>query len=246
MITINDYDLLQVSGGANDVSGTIVTLSEPGWVVGAVQCVNIPAGVVYCDHIEEQMIPIEYWGVKYVGAHAPQRGNEDYWWRIYASEDNTTITTEPVQPGFPINLNKGQFHEFSTKTSFIFTGDKPFMPVQYLEGQNGGAGTGDPASYQTVPVEQFLDRYVFITGTGYNPNYVQVVRDLGGDDVLVDGAVVTGYYTVGDYEVADWTISQGSHLAESTSPFGIYQVGYTAVTSYAYPGGLRLAVINPQ
>jgi hypothetical protein len=58
--------------------------------------------------------------------------------------------------------------------------------------------------------------------------------------------VVNGYYTVGDHEVADWKISEGTHVAESADQFGIYQVGYTAVTSYAYPGGLRLKVINPQ
>ena len=75
---------------------------------------------------------------------------------------------------------------------------------------------------------------------------MQVVRDKGGADIKVDGAVVNGYYTIGDYEVADWKISEGTHLAESDSPFGIYQVGYTNVTSYAYPGGLRLKVINPQ
>lgn len=245
-VVVGDYDLLQVSSGQSDISGTIVTLSEPGWVVGAVQCVNVPANVTFCDHIEEQMIPIEYWGVEYVGAHAPKRGTEDFWWRVYASEDNTTITTAPLEPGFPKVLNKGQFFEFSTKNSFLFKGDKPFMPVQYLEGQNGGANTGDPASYQMVPVEQFLDRYVFVTGIGYNPNYVQVVRTAGGPDVLVDGAVVGGYYAVGNYEVADWPIAEGTHLAESAAQFGIYQVGYTGVTSYAYPGGLRLKVINPQ
>jgi hypothetical protein len=245
-VIVGDYDLLQVSSGQSDLSGTIVTLSEPGWVAGAVQCVNVPANITFCDHIEEQMIPIEYWGLEYVGAHAPQRGSEDYWWRVYASEDNTTITTAPVEPGFPKVLNKGQFYEFKTTNSFIFSGDKPFMPVQYLESQDGGANTGDPASYQMVPVEQFLDRYVFVTGIGYNPNYVQVVRDAGAADVLVDGVVVNGYYAVGAYEVADWKINEGSHLAESAAPFGIYQVGYTGVTSYAYPGGLRLKVINPQ
>jgi hypothetical protein len=61
-VVIGDYDLLQVSSGQSDLSGTIVTLSEPGWVVGAVQCVNVPANVTFCDHIEEQAIPLEYWG----------------------------------------------------------------------------------------------------------------------------------------------------------------------------------------
>src|SRR5690606_38519950 len=139
-----------------------------------------------------------------------------------------------------------QFHEFSTKQSFMFTGNGPFMPVQYLEGQNGGAGTGDPASYQMVPTAQFLDRYVFITGSAYSQHYVQVIRPVGAPEITVDGATVTGYYSVGGYEVADWAISEGAHVAESTAAFGVTQVGYTAVTSYAYPGGLRLVVINPQ
>ena len=50
----------------------------------------------------------------------------------------------------------------------------------------------------------------------------------------------------GDYEVADFKIKEGAHLAESEAPFGVINIGYTPVTSYAYPGGLRLAVINPQ
>jgi hypothetical protein len=97
-----------------------------------------------------------------------------------------------------------------------------------------------------VPVEQFLDRYAFVTGTGYIVHYAQIIRAKGSADVKVDGAVVNGYYAVGEYEVADWKISEGAHLAESDSPFGIVSTGYTDATSYAYPGGLKLAVINPQ
>jgi hypothetical protein len=64
--------------------------------------------------------------------------------------------------------------------------------------------------------------------------------------VLVDGQVVGGYYQIGGYDVADFKINGGAHLAESAGPFGLINVGYTGVTSYAYPGGLRLAIINPQ
>jgi hypothetical protein len=54
------------------------------------------------------------------------------------------------------------------------------------------------------------------------------------------------YYAVGEFEVADWKIGEGGHYAESAEPFGILNIGYTPVTSYAYPGGTRLKVINPQ
>ncbi|MCA9638452.1 MAG: IgGFc-binding protein, partial [Myxococcales bacterium] len=246
MVTIGDYDLLQISSGQADLSGMVISTSKPAWVVGAVQCVNVPNGVTFCDHIEEQMIPLDYWGETYVGAHAPTRGSESFYWRVYGGDDGVTVSTDPPQPGFPVVLDKGKFYEFNTKQSVIFSGDGPFMPVQYLAGQNGGAGTGDPASYQMVPVEQFLTRYAFVTGTGYSKNYAQIVRKKGGADVMVDGVVVTGYYALGDYEIADWSIPEGAHLAESDEAFGVYQVGYTNVTSYAYPGGLRLKVINPQ
>ncbi len=246
MVTIGDYDLLQISSGQSDLSGTVISSSKPIWVVAAVQCVNIPNGVTYCDHIEEQMIPLDYWGETYVGAHAPTRGSESFHWRIYGGDEGVTVSTEPPQAGFPVTLGKGEFYEFKTKVSVIFSADGPFMPVQYLEGQDGGAGTGDPASYQMVPVEQFLTRYAFVTGVGYSKHYAQVVRTKGGAEVLIDGATVTGYDSLGAYEIADWPISEGAHLAESGEPFGIYQVGYTGVTSYAYPGGLRLKVINPQ
>jgi hypothetical protein len=242
--TIDRFDLLQVIA-PTDASGTIIETSAPAWVMGTVPCVNVPVNVTFCDHIEELLIPLEYWGTDYVGAHAPNRGSEQYWWRVYSGADGVTITTEPPQSGTPVTLDRGEFHEFATQESFIFTGDGPFMPVQYLEGQDGGAGTGDPASYQMVPTEQFLPVYVFVTGTGYTENYVQIIRPLGSADVLVDGVVVTGYYEVGAFEVADWPITQGAHEARSEVPFGVIQVGYTDVTSYAYPGGLALAFINP-
>lgn len=243
-VVMNGGDMLQVIS-QTDVSGTIVSSDKPIWVVGAVVCVNVPANVTFCDHIEELMLPLDYWGTEYVAAHAPQRGNEDYYWRVYSGADAVTITTDPPQPGTPVVLDRGEFIEFFTKQSFIISGDGAFMPVQYLEGQDGGAGTGDPASYQMVPTEQFLPRYVFVTGTGYDLNYVQITRPLGGAEVLVDGVPVSSFYTVGNFEVADHAIQPGAHVAESDEPFGVTQVGYTAVTSYAYPGGMRLAEINP-
>lgn len=244
MVTMNAGDTLQVAVYA-DLTGTRVVSDKPVWVVGAMSCVQVPTGVTACDHLEEQQIPLEYWGEEYVAAHAPQRGNEDFHWRVFGGDDGVLITTDPVLPGFPTTLNNGEWFEFITDDSFVMSADGPFMPVQYIESQSGGAGTGDPAMVQMVPVEQFLDRYAFVTGTGYDVHYVQITRDLGGADVLVDGAVVDGYYTVGNYEVADWPISEGSHLAQSDDSFGIMSVGYTGFTSYAYPGGLELEVINP-
>jgi hypothetical protein len=186
-VVMNRFDTMEVRApNSGDLSGTFVSADKPIWVVGAVNCVNVPTGVTFCDHIEEQMLPLDYWGKKYVGAHSPKRGTEKHYWRVYGGENGTVVTTNPVQPGTPLNLNKGQWVELAiaNNTSFIFESDKPFLPVQYLAGTNGGAGTGDPAMYQMIPVEQFLDSYAFVTGTGYTQHYAQIIRLKGGADVL--------------------------------------------------------------
>ena len=249
-IMMNRFDTMQARANfGGDLSGTFVSADKPIWVVGAAECINVPTKAIsYCDHIQEQMLALDYWGKKYVGAHSPHRGSEKHYWRIFGGEDGTIVTTDPPQPGTPFTVDMAKWKELivPTDTSFIFTSDKPFLPVQYLESQFGGGNTGDPAMYQMIPVEQFLDRYAFATGTGYNVHYAQIIRLKGGPDVKVDANIVTGYYAVGEYEVADFKINEGAHLAESDAPFGIISVGYTDATSYAYPGGLKLAVINPQ
>ncbi|MCA9714489.1 MAG: IgGFc-binding protein, partial [Myxococcales bacterium] len=254
MVMMNRFDTLQVRVQSinADMSGTYVTGNgKKIWVIGATECVNVPANVTYCDHIEEQMIPLDYWGSEVVAAHSPDRGNEKHHFRVYAGEDDVMIMTNPPQPGTPFTLtNQGDFQNIvvNNNTSFVVTSDqdKPFLVVQYLESTSGGAGTGDPSMYQMVPTQQFLSSYAFVTGNNYPLHYVQITRAAGGADVMVDGQTVNGYYQVGNYEVADWQINEGSHFATSNQPFGIVGVGYSAATSYAYPGGLKLETINPQ
>jgi hypothetical protein len=230
-----------------DVSGTVLHSNKPIWVMGAVMCARVPPGKNWCDHLQEQMLPLEYWGTKYVAAPSPERENEPHIWRVYAAApDGATITADPPVIE-PIVLEaRGHWQEFQVPhgTAFVLESDRPFMPVQYLVGQELAKKEGDPSMYQSVPVEQFLNRYVFVTGLDFDSHYVQVIRHLGGADVFVDDELVSGYYSVGNFEIVDVEIDEGSHVAESADDFGIVQVGYTLDTttkdaSYAYPGGMK-------
>ncbi len=246
-VTLDRLATLQVAAAFTvDLTGTYVTADKPIWVVGASACTSEPVGNYTCDHIEEQMLPIDYWGKTYVAAHAPKRGNEKYQWRVFGGEDGVQITTTPDVSGGPFTLMKSEFKVITTTQHFVMTGDGAFLPVQYLESQTAGAGTGDPSTVQMIPVEQFLNRYVFATGIGYTKNYVQIIRAAGGAAVTVDGVQVVGFTPIGAYELADWEIAEGSHAAESADPFAIINIGYTDFTSYAYPGGMKLDVITPQ
>ncbi len=265
-ITINRGDVMQVGAASpegdtdyfkHDVSGTLVHSDKPIWVLGGTACAFVPFDSTgFCNHLQEQMLPIEYWGTKYVGAHSPLRAAEPHIWRIYAGEAGVSVTTDPPQPGTPFTLNeRGAFKEIivGSGKSFTFQGTGPFLPVQYLVGSKQAGGKGDPAMYQMIPIEQFLDRYVFVTGVNYDTNYAQVIRVKGAADVKINNEVVTGYYLINavnglQYEVADWPLAPGDvpkvYVAESDDAFGVMVIGYQtlgkAYSAYAYPGGMAL------
>jgi hypothetical protein len=141
-------------------------------------------------------------------------------------------------------------------TSTTFKSTKAFMAVQYIAGgqEVTGENFGDPAMYQTIPVDQYLERYVFVTGANYSQNYAQVIRRRDNADVFIDGVAVDGWYTLNstglNVQVADVDLGPtgdaGVHLAESEDPFGINVIGYVTRSAYAYPGGMALKVLNPE
>jgi hypothetical protein len=200
------------------------------------------------DYIQEVNIPLDYWGKTYVGAHSPIRASESHYWRLFAGADDTTITVTPAQSGTPIHLAKrGDWVELvvANGVSVVFEGDKPFMPVQFTARRDLAGYMGDAAMTQSIPVEQWLNRYAFVTGLDYTQHYVQIIRVAGSAPVLLDGVPVDGYVAIGNYEVADVLIEQGSHVVASTDPFSIEQFGYrgggpgSSTSAYAYPGGLK-------
>ena len=122
------------------------------------------------------------------------------------------------------------------------------MVVQYMEGQNAGANSGDPAMALAVATSQFRKSYLFHAPSNYEASYVNIIARTGVP-VSVDGATVSGFTAIGStgYSVARRSLSNagnGSHSAVSTEGFGISVYGYGKYTSYWYPGGSDLAVLH--
>ncbi|NVB39460.1 IgGFc-binding protein [Pseudenhygromyxa sp. WMMC2535] len=257
---------------AQDLSGTVVTADKPIWLVSAIRGLRVPfcsgSAIEGCsppldvdtacnrgsDFVQEQVLPLDYWGMEYVGPHSPLRGQERHFWRIYAGADDITVSVDPPQEGTPIALAKrGDWAELvvDNATNLYFSADGPFMPVQYVAGHYEADNRGSPAMVQMVPTAQFLDRYVFVTGYNYDEHYVQVIREAGGPDVVLDDVVIADAFAViGDWEVANVAVEEGPHEIHSEGSFGIIQYGYSDFngyedpsSGYGYPGGMKGEVI---
>jgi len=252
---------------SHDISGTVIHADKPIWLLSGTACAPVPYGSTSCNHLQEQMIPIEYWGTKYVAAPAPLRGTEKSYWRVYAGEDGINITVDPpgIHPVIPL-ARRGDFKEMEVTSGqgFTFYSTGPFMPVQYLASNKVAGGIGDPAMYQTIPIEQYLKRYVFITGIDYTFNYAQVVHAFGAAPIKINGVEVTadqyklinsplplGRFYVANVPIESSTLEDPKfYTAESDDPFSLSVIGYVGEnndgkgSAYAYPGGMALNVIT--
>ncbi len=310
-LPMNRFDTARIAASAidmeepdlRDLAGTVIEADKPILVWSGNRCARVPMRPDWdnpgrCDPLQELLIPIDYWGNRYVAAASPQRGSERHYWRVFSGYDEVTITTEPqvlteelctdtgtmdsTWTGEGCTLaRRGSFFEVDVPqgTNFLIQGTAPagrpeaFMPVQFLQSAHlapepveQSTELGDPAMVQTIPVEQYLSRYVFSTGVGYPLNYVQVVRELGGPAVYLDNGDAT--FTIADsefvavgrtHEVANVLIDEGTYVIESGASFGITQMGWTTpqqnpsctpanpnpgeqnvcFSAYAYPGGMK-------
>lgn len=252
-VTLNAGDVLQVTHPTGaDPTGDSIVANKPIQVIAGVSCTNIPSNIGFCDHIEEAMPPLETVGLTYLVTEPLINANtgKARMVRVVATQANTTLVYDPPQAGAPTTLtNAGDYLEIAaTSAIFKISGDKKIMVAQYMQGQDAGGNTGDPAMTLAVPIEQYRSDYIFHAPTNYEANYVNVTAPTGAMVSLDDGSgavVVSGWTTIGatGYDYARVQLSNsgdGNYTMSSMSPFGITVYGYGQYTSYWYPGGLDL------
>ena len=260
MVTLNAGDVLELTSiqteAVADLTGSHIQSDKPVEVISGHYCVYVPDDTVgYCDHIEESMFSVDALGNNYI-VNAPAvtslpSGKVEVV-RIIGTVGNTNLTYDPPQAGAPATIaNPGDYVEISgTTASFKVTADHKVMVAQYMEGQDAGGGTGDPAMALAVPVEQFRTSYLFHAPTNYESNYVDITAPDGGV-VMLDGTMVTGFTPIGStgYSLARVQAlgggpnADGNHSVTGSMPFGITVYGYGQYTSYWYAGGLDLTDI---
>jgi hypothetical protein len=264
-VMIDKYDYIQIGGGGtNDLTGTVVDSDKPVAVFGGHTCGNVPTtSVAACDHIEEQIFPLETWGTNYVAARNPIRGGENFRWRIIAAEDNTDITFDPpVTIGAMTTLDAGQMVEFDEYDDFFISANDPIMVAGYMQGCTStnlypNSCPGDPYMVLMVPVEQYQEDYVFLVDSSYTEDFAKLVRPTGAQ-VTVEclGVVPENRWTTIGNSGWDWAeidmnpgeamCAPGTNQASAAEGFGVIVSGQAYAASYAYPGGLALEEINPQ
>lgn len=242
------------NGYEYDFSGSRVTASQPVAVFSGHNCTFVPYDRWACDHLEEQMFPLEAWGKQYVVTRAMPMftdSPEPNIWKLVSGKDANVITFDPPSVNPEITLNAGEWVEFEAWENFKITGSEGFMVTQFMVGMNyfgvdQASENGDPAMCLAVPYEQYRDEYTFLAPLTYEMSYVNITIRSGLENtVMLDGFNPTGWTPVGSSGFVSTMIDVvgGTHTITADDVFGIIVYGVGDYTSYMYPGGLDLEEI---
>ena len=74
-----------------ELTGSVISSSAPVGLMSAHNCMNMPAGVSYCDHGEQMVPPVHALGNRYVGVmYRPRVAAETAtFWKVVGAVDGT-------------------------------------------------------------------------------------------------------------------------------------------------------------
>jgi hypothetical protein len=267
--------LSPAAGNADLTGGRVASTAPVAVFTGAPSMsIPGPGFVSYKDHLEEQMPPRTSWGTEYAVVHFRPRSTEEDVYRFVADKDDTVITLSGDYADV-LMLDEGEFAEVRTTESFYAQGNSAFAVFHYMVStsltpgpkdnaqypgnflspncaspSNAHTELGDPAISFIPPVDQYRYNYTFLTPETYAWDMITVIAPMAGwNEIVLDGAALPEAPTslgVAGLGYARFFVDDGPHdIRSETVKFGLEVYGYDCRVSYAYPGGLSLAEINP-
>ncbi|MEW8539447.1 MAG: putative Ig domain-containing protein [Candidatus Thiodiazotropha endolucinida] len=262
-LTMNRGDVynLETRGSFKaDLTGSTIRADKPIGVFGQMDCVVIPVGYTACDHIVEQLPPVESLAMEYYTAPFWGRTENGRFWhveygdtfRAVAPYDNTAVYIDGV---LRARLNEGEYFEFRSFNPQQVKASHPILLVQYANSNSFDEGYReleadftDPFMVVVPPAEQFLTQYTINTpARSLAYNFINLLAPTAALSTLtLDGQsvdpVLFSEIPNSPYSYSQLPITPGSHHIEAQEPFGAYVYGYDSFESYGYLGGMALSV----
>ncbi|HNW90292.1 MAG TPA: PKD domain-containing protein [Bacteroidales bacterium] len=256
-ITLNKGEVYQIrayyssmyslTGTLIEIDTTVTDNCKTFAVFSGNKCAFVPGDSCCCNHICEEMMPINTWGKKYITVPLEDRASDVF--RIVASKNGTIFT---IDGGLPQGLNAGAFYETDRSTPAYIESNYPISVAQFSKsGQTDGNEYSDPFMIMLNPLEQTIDRIVFNSFVTpiIEDYYVNIVTKTANTGlVMLDGVgVVDSFSTVASntlYSYAQIRITQGNHILVCDSGLTANVYGYGWYETYGYMAGGMVKDLN--
>ena len=237
---------IRALSSAGDLTGTRIVATpqsgqcRPFAVFAGAECTNVPTNCSTCDHLFDQLFPVETWGTEYYVV--PYQTTGVFAYRIIARDNGTLVS---INGGAPTPMTSGQVIEFNNVSADVqVVGNKPIQVVQYMQG-DACSTNGDPAMLVLNANDQKIDNVTFSTVssnviTNHFMNIVVETADIG--NVLLDNnPIPAGNFSTFTSNplnaYAQVNLTQGSHNLQASNGVTAYIYGMGTAESYSYSVG---------
>ena len=254
-----------------DLTGSKVVSSAPISFFTGHECGNVTADVSECDHLVEQIPPTITWGHQFIVAPTATRTANDII-KIVSSEGNTQVKmscinsdTGNIERSTATITTSGSYHELNLPPNthcFIET-DKPAMVVQFTPGRSADGANADPFMVIVPALNQYLTNSTFTALGGfsfsssmYANTFVSAsTNTFEPSSIIFDGEPMTSVTWVSvpcyesgltcGYATVTSLTNRRVHSVwseDNETPIGVTVYGLRDKETFAYVGGLRLAL----
>jgi gliding motility-associated-like protein len=239
------YQVRALSSAA-DLTGTRIKSTpqsgecRPFAVFAGAECTNVPTNCSTCDHLYDQLFPVETWGTEYYVVPYQTTGVFSY--RVIARDNGTLVS---INGGVPTPMTAGQVLEFNDVAADVqVVGNKPIQVVQFMQG-DACSLNGDPAMLVLNANDQKIDNVTFSTVssaviTNHFLNIIVETADIGNvllDNVIIPAANFNTFSANPLNSYAQIPLTQGSHNLQSNNGVTGYIYGMGTAESYSYSVG---------
>ena len=254
----------------SDLTGTLISGASTNGncrnfaVFVTAKCANVPASCSSaCDHLFEQLMPIDKWGTEYfvspflftLNPSFSGTSNGAYTYRILAHQAGTSVLIDGMGSSV---LGAGEFIEFNDQTiAHCISASAPIHVVQLMQGISC-SGNGDPSLIEMRPISDWKNQYSFQASplSGISQHYLKIIVAAAGvAQCSVDGEIIapnsfTPYPACQGWFYINFEIAEGYHKVQCPSGlsaicYGVGSTGNAISVSYAFSPIATTAILNP-
>lgn len=181
-----------------DIAGSRVVSDKPIGIISGNQCASVPAGVPWCDFIDEMELPIKTWGKEYHVTPIVERLYNPVI-RVFAHPDYKDVKVyrdgvEWITLSNNSRMENDAFFERraydGSPKSITITASAPIYIMLYNTGQADDNVSSDPFQLVLTPVEQYQQEITFATPNAkggtlpFTRNFVNIVYAMDDGNVV--------------------------------------------------------------
>ncbi|CAC5355564.1 unnamed protein product [Mytilus coruscus] len=243
-VVINKYETFQIAlNPTSDLTGTMVTSSDPIAVVSGSKCDNTSYNIE-CNPLIEKVLPIDQLDNAFIIPHINIRPDSAV--RLLSVNDTLVTIQSKYSSNVTRQIKRRHFHDFPHNEVSRVTASSDISVM--ICPQTFSNEKGD-AFMMTIPgINQYLPYYNFVVPEGFQSYISITVRTGVFNDFLLDGHIVISadevYTLVADmFNYSSFTkpISSGEHSVKHRSGmmFGLWVYGSVGYDAYGYPAGIN-------